>query len=113
MTQVINLDLLVDDAPIAVTVKGKTYKMQTPTLSNMVQNMKEIEALGMNPSMLTEIEASIRIIQRAFPDLKEGVLMELNLKQLTKLGDFARGASGEIATPDAEEAQSGNAQKAS
>lgn len=113
MPTVINLDALVSETALIIVVKGKEHPMANPTVGGMLINMKEVEDLGLNPSMSKELETGMRMVIMAFPSLTEQDIKDWSLAQMNHVIQMARGAAGEIATTDEAEAKSGNAQKAS
>lgn len=113
MTKVLNLDALKTEAPVAIIVNEKRHEMRLATVQTFIDNMRMIEDLGTNPSMIREIEVAKKVILSAFPTLTEKELGDLPLDALRQISDLARGAGGEIVTNDAEAAASGNAQPAS
>lgn len=111
--RVINLDSIKTQSPIVIVLNEKRHEMKPATVQTFVDNMKLIESLGTEPSVLKEIEVAMIIIGRAFPTITEDELKELPFDALQQISEFARGANEEIATTNEAEAASGNAQKAS
>lgn len=113
MTKVLNLDALKTEAPVAIVLDGVRHEMKVATVQTFVDNLKLIEELGTNPSMIREIEAAKTIILRSFPTLSEEQVGNFPLDTLQQLSDLARGANDEIVTTDEKAASSGNAPTAS
>lgn len=116
MTTFIDLDEVVPETEMVLKLKGKEHKLVPTSVDTFVTNLKALEGLGLNASMVDEIETTISIVKRAFPTIPEPDLRALTLPQLKKISDAARGVSGEITTTSpeakAEAEATGNAQPA-
>lgn len=112
MTKIVNLDALATAPKLTILVDGVKHDMVEPTVQSFIDNMTEIEAMGMNPSPLNEMKLGVKIIQRAFPTISEEAMSKWTLERLNMLVNIARSGGAEIVTDDAEEAASGNAPKA-
>lgn len=113
MSKILNLDEIAPKETLTVVVDGTSHKMRPITVSDYLANMKLIEDLGMNPTMSQEIEASIEMIQRAFPTMKKDELKGWSVERMRMLVEIARDGSGETVTQNKEEIESGNAPKES
>lgn len=109
MTKVINLDDLSTEPPVRITIGGKTHDMKVLTMQDLIDNLKTVEELGMNPGVAQELEAGVKIIGRAFPTLKESQIRNLPVDTLQQLIEIARGGTAEVA----EEGEEGNGKPAS
>ncbi|GAA4525525.1 hypothetical protein GCM10023174_10270 [Chelativorans composti] len=117
MTKVINLDTLAPAPALAIIVDGERHEMKEATVETFLENMRDIEALGVNASPVQEVETIIRIVSRAFPTLPVEKMRKWPLSTIQQLADMARGMNAEIGTTDAKEAKeaakTGNAPAAS
>lgn len=113
MTQFINLDEIKREPLVTIQVNGQKHEMRTATVEDFIENMKAIESLGKNASLVQEIEVMIGIVARAFPTLPENDIRSWPIDNLQKLSEIARGLGGEIVTDNPEKAKeaekSGNA----
>jgi hypothetical protein len=109
MTRIINLDTVIEEPLVIIEVDGKKHPMVKPTVASFLANMKLVEALGLSPSPVKEMEGGIDIIRRAFPTLTAEEMNEWTLERVQILVDISRGMSGETVTPDEAAAASGNA----
>lgn len=111
----INLDE-VNDAPLVIIqVKGVKHPLKPVSVRDFIKNLKDLENLALDASMLDEIEILTNIIVRGFPTLTKDEVLDWPLPHLQKIALLARNGSGEIAGSQAsvEEAQKpGNVQPA-
>lgn len=116
--RILNIDALVSErVNPAIVINGKRHELKPASLQNFIDTMNEIEALGTEPSLLKEIEVTVKIVKRAFPTMTEEEVGNLPFDMLSQIANFARGAGEEIVTDNAEKAAeaeaSGNPQTAS
>lgn len=115
-TTFIDLDEVVAETEMTLKLNGKEHKMRQTDVETFVQNLKDLDKLGLNATMVEEVETTVAIVQRAFPTITPAELRKLTLPQLKKISDAARGVSGEITTTDpqekAEAEATGKSQKA-
>jgi len=117
-TKIINIgDLKKEPLVTIVTEDGTKHSMITASVETFIENMTEIEKLGINASPVKELEVIVGIVARAFPTLSEKEIRSWPIDVIQQLSDTARGVNGEIATTDEDAAKeansSGNARKAS
>jgi hypothetical protein len=110
MTRVINLTPIATEPDLVLVIDDVRHEMSTLTMQSFIDNLKLIEDLGMNPNPVAELEASCKIISRAFPTITDAMIKGWSLQRIQQLVDIARGTTGEIAST--EEVDSGNALKA-
>lgn len=117
MTKVINLaSLSKEPAIVIVTEDGKRHEMVAATVQSFIDNVKLVEDLGVNASVVQEMEAMIAVIVRAFPTITEAEVRAWPLENLQSISDLARGQNSELVTTDEEKMKeaeaSGNELKA-
>lgn len=113
MTRVINLSQLAKEPDVVLDIDGVKHPMRPATVESFIENVKLIEALGTNASVVQEMEAMITIITRSFPSLTAEDVRGWPLEYLQSISDLARGQNGELVTTDEakmnEALESGNA----
>lgn len=110
MTKILNIDELVQEAPIAIVIDGQKHEMKVPTLQDFILNMKDLEAMAAAPNIVAETEGTIRMIARAFPTLAEERIQSFPMQAIEKLFAIIREVDPE-AKVSAED-ESGNASSA-
>lgn len=96
MTKVLNLDALETTVERVIVLKGKEYKMKPFTVEAFVNQMKEVEQIGDREPSGSEVYAtSVKMIQRAFPDMSDDVLKELTTFQVDAIFSFLKERSTE------------------
>lgn len=114
MTTVINLNEITKEPDVViVTTDGERHEMKPATVQSFIDNVKMIEELGTNASVVEEMEAMIKIIIGAFPTIDDKEVRSWPLENLQSISDLARGQNGELVTSDEQKAKeaedSGNA----
>ncbi|MDE4297086.1 hypothetical protein PXK56_18015 [Phaeobacter gallaeciensis] len=114
MTTVINLNELAKEPDVViVTSDGERHAMKPATVQSFIDNVKMVESLGTNASVVEEMEVMIKIITGAFPTISEDEVRGWPLENLQSISDLARGQNGELVTTDEDKAKeaekSGNA----
>ncbi|MGV1754830.1 hypothetical protein [Agrobacterium sp. CG674] len=109
MTKIINFDSLVKEPLVIVVIDGVKHPMAEATVETFIQNMKAVEALGLDASPIAEIEVGVGIITRAFPTLTEDQVRKWTLSQIQNLSEIARGVNGEVVSTDEQEVADANA----
>lgn len=70
MTKVINIAALRKPAAVVIEDEdGKKHEMVPASVSSFLENLKEIEALGVNASPIQEAELILGVVKRSFPSL--------------------------------------------
>jgi hypothetical protein len=96
VTKVLNLDALETTVERVIVLKGVEYKMKPFTVEGFVNQMKEIEEIGDREPSGSEVYAtSVKMIQRAFPDLTDEVLNGLYTHQVDAIFAFLKDRSSE------------------
>lgn len=101
MTKVLNFDELLSEPAYTVIIKGVEHHMQTPTLEDFIANLKDMEALAAAPNMLAEVEATARMIARAFPTLTEADVRQWPVPAIERLFATIRGFDGDTTVTEA------------
>ena len=96
MTTVINLDDLTSEPKVVIKIGTAEHAMKPLSVQDLIDNLKLVEEMGMNPGIPAEIEAGIKIITRAFPTLTEEQIRALPVEVLMQLVAIARGGDGEV-----------------
>lgn len=106
MTKVINLaDLAKEPEVVIVTTDNVRHAMKPATVQSFIDNVKLVESLGTNASVVEEMEVMIKIITGAFPTISEAEVRSWPLENLQSISDMARGQNGELVTTDEAKAQ--------
>lgn len=95
MTKFLDLDSVTPEAEFVLKLNGKDHPLKTATVRTFVDNMKDIESLALDATVVQEIEISVKIIKRAFPTITDEELDELTLDQVKAISEYALGANGE------------------
>lgn len=110
--RILNIDELVSKrVNPSIIINGTRHELKPASLQNFIDTMKEIEMLGTEPSLMKEIEVTIRIIERAFPTMSKEEVGGLPFDMLQQIADFARSQGEEVVST--EENASGNVPTAS
>lgn len=102
MTKILNIDDLLQESPLKVVIGGKEHAMSTPTMSDFLQNMKDLEALAAAPSLVTETEITVKIIARAFPTLTEADVLAWPVNVIENLFQLIRGIDPDAKVEEAD-----------
>lgn len=103
MTKVINIASLRKPAAVVIeTEDGKKHEMVPATVGTFIENLKEIEDLGLDASPIKEAELTIRAINRAFPTLKREEIETWTLDVIQSLYQMIISVNGEVASKDPE-----------
>ena len=115
MTDILNLDDLVDEPKGAISINGQTHEMAKPTIKRAMTMMAKTEkaAMGVGSSGTAEMKLGIEIILDAFPSLTTEIVEEMTLTQVTMLVEYVQSKTASIVTKSEEEAKGKNDQKAS
>lgn len=71
MTKIINIASLRKPAPVTVvTEDGSKHEMVPASVAHFLENLRKVEALGLDASPLTEAELILDTIDRSFPTLE-------------------------------------------
>jgi hypothetical protein len=101
MTKVINIAALRKPPAVKIeTEDGKSHEMVPATVETFLENLKEIEDLGLDASPIKEAELTIRAIHRAFPTLTEKQIKGWTLDVLKTLYEMILGVNGEVVSTD-------------
>ena len=92
MTKILNIDELINEAPMIVVIDGVEHKMKTATLEDFLQNMKDLEAMAAAPSIVAETEITVKMIARSLPTLTEEDILKWPMPAITRLFDIVREA---------------------
>lgn len=110
MTKLLDLDAIAEAVVLTVKLGGKQHKMKTPSVKELATTIKEMEALSLNASMSTEIDAMMNVLNRSFPTIERDTLEGLTPEQVKQLFQFTLNAiTGNVEKED----DQGNAPKAS
>lgn len=91
MTKILNIDDLVEEAPLVIEMRGKKHEMKPSTMGDFIANMKDLESLSAAPGVVAETEITVRIILRAFPTLTEADVMSWPTAAIGRIFDIVRG----------------------
>lgn len=98
MTQVINIDELVEEQPVLVIIsKGKEHKALPVSIDAFVKNLKMIETLNEKSSFADEIEVCIQVIANSFPTLAVEEIRSWQVQTIQKIFAAVRGMDGQNA----------------
>lgn len=101
MTKVINIASLRKPAAVVIeTEDGKKHSMQAATVGSFIENLKDIEELGLDASPIKEAEMTIKVIQRAFPTLERTEIDLWTLDVIKNLYEMILTINGEVASTD-------------
>jgi hypothetical protein len=101
MTKVINIASLRKPAAVVIeTEDGKKHDMVPATVGTFIENLKEIEELGLDASPIKEAEMTLRAIQRAFPTLERSEIDKWTLDVIQSLYEMILTVNGEVASKD-------------
>jgi len=106
--QVLNIKPLTTKPKLVVEIDGKRYTRAAPTLRSVIEMTEDIESLATSGSMAESLKVAQRVILRAFPELDQETLLDLEEDVIDQLFAAARG-DVQVETEDA----GGNAQPAS
>lgn len=114
MTTVINLQEIAQEPDVVIVTKdGKRHAMQPTTVQGFIDNVKLVEELGTDSSVVQEMEVMIKIITKAFPTIGEDEVRSWPLENLQSISDLARGQNAELTKdPQSEDGSEGNGQSA-
>lgn len=115
MTKIINLDSLTKPPLMVLEIEGVKHPLKPATVETFLENMKDLEELGIDASPAKEIEVAVRIFSRAFPSIGQEVIRALPIETIQELSKLAREVSGEVATEEKppEAGKPGKSKKAS
>lgn len=103
MAKILNLDNLAKKEVRELLLDGKTYKVREMSVEDFIETSRIAEKLESESSFAVQMEESIKLIQRAIPDIEPGVLKALSMEQLAALSQFVRGEDpAEIGTEAAD-----------
>ncbi len=75
MTKIINIASLRKPAPVTIVVEdGSKHEMQPASVGDFLENLRQVEALGIDASPIAEAELILDTIDRSFPTLDRKVL---------------------------------------
>lgn len=101
-TKVINIASLRKPAAVVIeTEDGVKHEMKTATVGTFLENLKDIEELGLDASPIKEAEMTIRAINRAFPTITREQIEAWDLDVIKQLYELIIGVNGEVASQDA------------
>ena len=102
MTKVINIASLRKPAAVIVeTEDGKKHEMVPASVATFLENLKEVEALGLNASPVQEAELIVKVIARSFPTISEAEIHSWPLDITRNLYVAVISANGEVVSQDA------------
>lgn len=103
MTKVINIASLRKPAAVVIeTEDGKKHEMIPATVGTFIENLKDVEELGLDASPIKEAELTIRAIQRAFPTIDRKEIDGWDLNVIQSLYEMIITVNGEVASQDPE-----------
>lgn len=101
MTKVINIASLRKPAAVVIeTEDGKKHEMVPATVGTFIENLKEIEELGLDASPIKEAEMTMRAINRAFPTLSRKEIEGWTIDVIQSLYEMILTVNGEVASKD-------------
>lgn len=108
MVKILNIDELVQEAPIVIVLGGEEHAMKIPTLEDFLMNMKDLEAMAAAPNMTVETEMTIRMIARAFPSLTEERVRQMPMPAVERLFAIVREADPDAKIEDKDDEGNGS-----
>ncbi|MBY3231880.1 hypothetical protein [Rhizobium laguerreae] len=103
MTKVINIASLRKPAAVVIeTEDGKKHEMVPATVDTFLENLKDVETLGLDASPIQEAELTIRAIQRAFPTIDRKEIGGWDLDVIKSLYEMIITVNGEVVSQDPE-----------
>ncbi|OWZ90348.1 hypothetical protein B9J07_27555 [Sinorhizobium sp. LM21] len=101
MTKVINIASLRKPAAVVIeTEDGKKHEMVPASVAVFLENLKEVEALGLNASPVQEAELIVKVISRSFPTIDIETLNSWPLDIVRNLYVTVISANGEVVSQD-------------
>lgn len=91
MTKVLNLDALAEKEVRELSLRGKTYKVREMSVADFIATSRLAQEISDDASFAEQMEASVKLIQRAVPEISVEDLHTLNLEQLAAVAKFVRG----------------------
>lgn len=93
--EILNIDAFAQTTR-QISMGGKTYPVEEPTVQQFIDNLKIAEALEKSaadnlPTMSGAFESAVKTIQEAIPTLPEAEIRKLKLPAMTAVLQFVRG----------------------
>jgi hypothetical protein len=95
MAKILNLDNLGAKEERQLVLGGKEYRIKEMSVEDFIESSKTAEKLENEKSVVVQMEAAIKLIKRAVPDIKEAELRALSMEQLAAVSRFVRGEDPE------------------
>jgi hypothetical protein len=102
-TRMLNMDQLAQSMVRSVRIGGKEYEIKEMSVDGFIEIQSEAERLEKKSTTTEQLEATLRLVNRAIPTLPSEVVRGLPLEQLRVLVQFIQ----DDAAPTKEEAQEG------
>lgn len=91
MTKLLNLNQLAAKEVREVQIGEKTYTIKEMSVEDFIETTRVAEEMEKETSYAKQIEATVKLIKRAIPELDPQAVMGLSLDQLRALTAFIRG----------------------
>lgn len=91
MTKLLNLNQLASKEVREVQIGDKTYPIKEMSVEDFIETTKVAEEMNTETSYAKQLEATVKLIKRAIPEIESSALMGLSLDQLRALTAFIRG----------------------
>jgi uncharacterized protein with von Willebrand factor type A (vWA) domain len=91
MTKLLNLDQLNAKEVREVQIGGTMYQIKEMSVEDFIETTRVAEEMEKEQSYAKQLQATVKLIKRAIPNIEESLLMRLSLDQLRALTAFIRG----------------------